>query len=1239
MKKRLFFLGIAICFLLSGRGLAQTVPTASFSLSQASVCVGGTIQVTDQSTDMPILWTYTIDGTSTQTSTLQSPVLTFTASGVYSISLISENGNGPSSVYTETVMAFALPNVTAGSSVQACAGETVVLSGSGASSYAWTGGITNGVPFTPIATTIYTVTGTDGNGCMNTASQTVVVNPLPTVSVTSGAICAGDSFTLNPTGANTYTYSGGTNIVSPTSNTSYTVNGKDVNGCINTAVSTVTVDALPVISANSGAICEGNSFVITPSGAISYTSTGGSLTVNPATTTSYSITGTDANGCISSSPAVATVTVNALPVISASNGSICQGNSFSITPSGASTYTITGGSFNVSPSTNTSYSVTGTSVDGCVSSAATVINITVNSLPVISVNSGTICAGDNFTLNPSGATTYTYSGGANIVSPSSTTSYTVIGEDMNGCINTAIAEVTVHALPVVFVNTGAICSGDSFTIVPSGATSYVISGGSFVVSPLSNTSYSVTGTSAEGCPSSNVAISDVTVNPIPTLSVSSGTICIGQSFVLSPSGAATYTFSSGSAIVSPTTNTAYSIIGTSAEGCVTSGSVLCHVIVNTLPVVSVSSGSICAGDIFTITLGGAISYSVSGGSATVTPVTTTSYSVIGEDANGCVSPPAIATVTVSNVNLTITGNTGVCLGETTTLTVSGANTYTWDSGTTTSSIVITPTATVVYTINATNADGCSNSETVTVNSFSLPIVSISPASPMVCVNSPVSFTATGANSYLWNGTTSGSSAVFTPAANSTYTVIGTSSDGCTSTATVAVVTYSLPVIGISPSLTVCPLASTSFTASGAITYTWNNNNSLTGDTFTDNPAASTIYTVEGTDAQGCSSTATVAVNTMATPPLVVTPIVRHVCPGAPATFTASGAQTYTWSNSVVGNVISIIPATNTVAYVVGTGVNGCTTTVQFAMVLRPLPSISISPVSATVCQNTPKTFTAFGATTYTWSTGTIGNMVTLTPASNSIYTVTGTGNNSCINSQTVSISTLPAPAVSINPSSSSVCALTYVNLQANGALTYTWSTGNVAGWILVSPSVSSTYTVTGKNIHGCVSSATVNINVWQLPVISVSAPSTTVCAKDMVTLTASGANTYTWYPYNVNGSTYTSTPATTITHYVHGIDNNGCTNSDSITVYVNKCTGIVDNNETESQISVYPNPSTGFITIQFGFEGEKEIIITNAVGAIVGRTSTSNNEQNIDLSSKASGIYYIQVNSKTSSFNHKVLIQ
>jgi hypothetical protein len=135
---------------------------------------------------------------------------------------------------------------------------------------------------------------------------TITIAPNPTIAVNSGSICSGNSFTITPSGANTYTIQGGSSVKTPTANTSYTVVGTSSVGCISTtfATSSVTVNALPTINATSddALICAGETTSLTANGtSTSYTwntsATGTSISVSPTVTTNYTVTGTDANGC------------------------------------------------------------------------------------------------------------------------------------------------------------------------------------------------------------------------------------------------------------------------------------------------------------------------------------------------------------------------------------------------------------------------------------------------------------------------------------------------------------------------------------------------------------------------------------------------------------------------------------------------------------------------------------------------------------------------------------------------------------------------------------------------------------------------------------------------------------------------------------------------------------------------------------------------------------------------------
>jgi hypothetical protein len=191
------------------------------------------------------------------------------------------------------------------------------------------GGGGGGSSYSSSSLTVFTGSVQSGNGVIviiypNTCTSPsrtavmVTVNSTPTISATSGAICAGKSYTIVASGASTYTYASGSAVVTPTANTSYSVTGTSSLGCVgsNTAISSVTVNANPIVSASTSntLICSGESVALTASTtATSYTwNTGAttmSVSVSPTVTSTYTVNVSNAAACVSSSTVM--VTVNA----------------------------------------------------------------------------------------------------------------------------------------------------------------------------------------------------------------------------------------------------------------------------------------------------------------------------------------------------------------------------------------------------------------------------------------------------------------------------------------------------------------------------------------------------------------------------------------------------------------------------------------------------------------------------------------------------------------------------------------------------------------------------------------------------------------------------------------------------------------------------------------------------------------------------------------------------------------
>lgn len=278
---------------------------------------------------------------------------------------------------------------------------------------------------------------------------------------------------------------------------------------------------------------------------------------------------------------------------------------------------------------------------------------------------------------------------------------------------------SVVAAPTIAVNSGSICSGNSFVIIPSGALTYTFSSGSATVGPNVTTSYTVVGTGSVGCPGTNSAISTVSVITTPTLTLSGANICNGQSFTLSPSGASTYTYLNGGPVITPSVTTTYSIFGSNGS-CLSSNTAVATITVNITPtlVVSALNPTICSGISNTLSASGATSYTFNPGNilsplAIVTPTSSTTYTVTGAIGN-CNNTKTITIIVNPLPTLTATTNsTSICPGNSAILSANGASTYSWSNGSTTQSISISPTLTTNYTVTGTGINGCVNSTTIT----------------------------------------------------------------------------------------------------------------------------------------------------------------------------------------------------------------------------------------------------------------------------------------------------------------------------------------------------------------------------------------------------------------------------------------------------------------------------------------------------------------------------------------------
>ncbi|MEX1190713.1 MAG: hypothetical protein WEA99_01985, partial [Brumimicrobium sp.] len=323
---------------------------------------------------------------------------------------------------------------------------------------------------------------------------------------------------------------------------------------------------------------------------------------------------------------------------------------------------------------------------------------------------------------------------------------------------------------------------------------------------------------------------------------------------------------------------------------------------------------------------------------------------------------------------TISGNNTLCEGETETYSVTSdpnATSYTWvlpsgwSGASTTNSITATAGATGgTIEVIAENGCGVSSSQTLSVTVNALPTV-VANGTASICEGESTTLTASGATNYTWdNGAGSGSSVSVSPTANTTYTVTGTDGNGCENTDDVTVTVNSLPTVAASGTATICEGVSTTLTASGATNYSWDNG-AGSGSSVSVSPNTTTTYTVTGTDGNNCVNTDEVII-TVNSLPTVATSADETICDGDNVTISASGANSYSWDNSLgTGSSHSVSPNTTTTYTVTGTDVNNCENTDEVIITVNSLPSVTTSADEA-ICNGDNVTISVSGANSYSW---------------------------------------------------------------------------------------------------------------------------------------------------------------------------------------------------------------------------------------------------------------------------------
>ena len=661
---------------------------------------------------------------------------------------------------------------------------------------------------------------------------------------------------------------------------------------------------------------------------------------------------------------------------SSSPSAICSGSSAVLTASSVLSYTWSTGSnsnsISVNPTSNTTYTVSGTNTFGCVTSAVLTVNVNaaVPTLTVVNTASSSICPSVQVTLTGSGATTYSWSNNVTngvAFTPSvagTSASYTLNGTNACGTTS-AVATVSVHSLPTISVtaSTASLCSGNSATLVATGANTYTWSGGPVPVTngvaffPPTSGNYTVIGTSALGCTNSAQSAISVVLTPSAQPTAAPSLICIGACSSLNASGATSYTWlpgniNSSGAAMCPTTTTTYTLIKSNAN-CVDTKTVT--VIVNQLPsVFALATPSlVCASKPAVISGGGATTFTwqpgnLSGANVTVTPAANIVYTVSASDGT-CINTTTVALNTKPNPTVSIVpSSTAICFGNQATLTANGGLTYTWTPNTLTgTTVLVSPPTTTLFTVVGENSVNCTHSVTQVMVVNPNPTVTTVANRTLVCAGGSSTLTAGGAHAYLWNTGSTSSLNVVSPLATSFYTVTGTyTTTGCNDTKTISVSVYT-PSLTITGSFSSCVGGTVNLTAvvlapSG---YTWNpgSANPYYFPTIAVSPSVPTVYVVSAlstSNAVTCPVTGTVAVAIYANPTVTAVPDRTLICRNESVNVNGGGASTYTWNTTQVGASVPVSPTVQTNYTVTGTDANGCIGTATLQVKVSPCTALN-----------------------------------------------------------------------------------------------------------------------------------------------------------------------------------------------------------------------------------------------------------------------------------------------------------
>lgn len=820
-----------------------------------------------------------------------------------------------------------------------------------------------------------------------------------------------------------------------------------------------------------------------------------------------------------------------------------------------------------------------------------------------------VCNGSAAVVASGGTPGYTYAWAPSGGTGSSATNlcannYTCTITDANGC--PVIRTFAITQPPVITASassTSSACTSNTGTATTSasGGTglltySWAPSGGTNATATgLAPGTYTCTITDANGC----TATASTTVNTVngPSASIQSqaSPSCNGGSngtaTVNATGGTPGYTYAwapSGGNAATGTglANGNYTCTITDAAGCTAT-----QIVAITEPsAVTASANSTAAGctvnngTATTTASGGtgtlAYSWAPSGGTAaTATGLAAGTYTCTVTDANGCSTTTSTTVGTSASPSASLLSQTdALCNGGSTgTATVDATGgtpgyTYAWSpSGG--NAAMGTGMAAGNYTCTITDANGCTATQAVAITEPSA-ISASSTSTPTGCSTSTGTATVlasggTGNLAYSW-APSGGTAATEINLAAGTYTCTITDDNGCSTTTTANISSTGGPVTTVQSSSDVLcngganGSGTINATGSGPFTYAWSPSG---GNAASATGLAAGTYSVTVTDANNCVTIQTLTITEPAS--LVSNPTSTPATCGnnnGTADAVASGGTgpyTYLWSNSQTTATLSNLAGGSYSVTV--TDANGCTATSTVVITNNGAPVVTLQSSTNLTCfggTNGAATVNVTGGSspyTYAWSPAG-GTSASATGLSAGTYTVTVTGSDGCVQTQTVTL-TQPAAIALTGTSSAENCGDGdgSASISANGGTgpyTYVWS--NASTNDTISNLTAGSYSVTATDANGCTSTSTVVVSSSGTATAN-AGTSVTITAGQTTQLNGTGGITYSWSPSTDLSCSAcqnpVASPTVTTVYTLTVIDANGCTASDTVTIYVDIACG------------------------------------------------------------------------------------